>query len=614
MADPLNTANHSLIYRAVREVNLALAFEGVELDKPLTTRVKPGFNTACWTFNRDQHSIFMGDAVFPWERAKPMTDPERVNVYKALYRHELAHANSTVRDFPAMNAICRRAKCDFQLLNLFEDARIEHIERETTGNKLGWADFMAQELPNKDANQIFYSMIEKETREVAAEDPALLARVQSYYDRVVSCPDTLQLEPILKEWQIEFPPKQQDKQQGQGKGEGQPGSGQPEQGDGQPPPGTPGESPAKPAPYEGKDASVTADRGEMPLSVQLSNDSKFDEFSADTIDVKDLDPAKKDTSRGDNKDPNVRAQDSLEWDESKQLANMLKKAMQGINRSVSTDVPGKKMNLKGMTRPGAPMFRRKELQGRKSLNVLFVVDISGSMGGEPIKNGRLLAGALSILADQGLAEGKVMLSGSGYNDIFDLKEKDVKAKIEAIGATGGGEGFVDNFIKYQSFMKDRDAVLVFTDSNTERVDQEKLARNKIFPIGLYCGHDKNAPAQLAVNFKRFIVRDDIKELTFSLVQEFAKAAKTKAQGREPGMGGSNSGAALSKIAAGAKEGDAFRVSQGKVSFNGFDATAHVRELANVPAGVSLNAAHVREALRVAASPEHAPEKPADRSR
>lgn len=611
--------NHDLIYQAVREVSFDLAVAGIELDRPLTTRVKPGFNTAAWTFNRDQHTIFMGDAVFPWDRAKPLADADKLDVYKSLYRHELAHAAHTTRDFASMNAMCRRAKCEFQLLNIFEDARIEHLEREASGQQFGWANFMAAPPSGDSPTSIFFTMIEQETRDVVASDSALLERVQSYYDRVIAAPDTEALEPLLKEWTQEFKRDQdQQKDQGQqGQGEGQPGQGQGQQPDqsqdgqqqqqqgqgGTPSPGQeqtvqqPGQEAGKGEPA-GKSDSLTADRDELPMSAQLSNDVNYDQFSADTVDVKDLGPQQqKDHSRGDGGDGRVKEQDeSLEWGESKKLAAVLKKAMQGVNRSVASDVPSKKLNVKGMTRPGAPMFRRKELQGQKRLNLFFVVDISGSMDGEPIKNGRLLAGALHVLAEQGLAEGKILLSGSSYRDMFDLKDRDAREKIEAIGAIGGGEGFTKNFIDHRKDMEGRDAVLVFTDANTEKVDRDMLAKHKVYPIGLYCGTDKKAPDNLRENFDRNVVRDSIDELTFALVSEFGRAAKSQ------GRGTSSAARTLSKLAEGLN-GEAIRISQGRVQVGGVDATDAVRELAGLAPDAQVRAADVKQALKTAVQVE-----------
>lgn len=88
-------------------------------------------NTASWRPDGACDIITVGenfmDPCVESMRGKPGRAQQRC---RALLRHEAAHATYSDRDLPATAEACRNAGVPFSLLGLFEDARIEHLERE----------------------------------------------------------------------------------------------------------------------------------------------------------------------------------------------------------------------------------------------------------------------------------------------------------------------------------------------------------------------------------------------------------------------------------------------------------------------------------------------------
>lgn len=491
--------DQALIDEAVRTTLLERVIDGIYLDRPLTTRIKPAFETACWTFSRNEHHIFIGNAVFPMERARELATNERLALYQALFRHELAHAEYTVRDFDKVNRMCKRAGAPFMLFNVFEDCRIEQRVRDATGRPFGWATFMAQPMPAADALQLLFKMVEEERADVQCADTALLERVRGYRERIVAAPDALSLEPVLAEWVREFGHAQQKDKPGRSERPGEQGG------------------PGK----EAHEGPGPAGRGELPVGAQLADPERLAQFAQDCVEAGAPGRGKVEAT------PNLEQlgtgmlgrDGALDWQQAANVATVLRAAMAGTVRKTSTTEPTRRLNLRAMGRPDAPQYRRAELVGRKRLRVALVIDCSGSMNGEPIQAARVLAGALHLLQRAGLADGSVTLSGTQLSEHFELTEH---ARIEAISACGGGEGLERNLRKYLSQLRKADATLVFTDAQLTdgAIDKRALRTKGLTTTGLYVGAAADC-GTLDDYFDTTLVRANMEELAAALVRHFA---------------------------------------------------------------------------------------------
>ena len=188
-----------LISQAVEQVQQARAFAGrPALD--CRVLIKPGLDTAAWTTRGGRHLVFVGDRVLPWERARSMSDEQLRRFYAALIRHEMAHAEFTRPVFAQMRELCERTGTDFSTLNLLEDARVEHWEREVSGQPFGWEGFVRAPLEGREPRQLLHAMVEREATDVLAPDLSLAAQVALLYQQACRAADVLDLEPALRTW------------------------------------------------------------------------------------------------------------------------------------------------------------------------------------------------------------------------------------------------------------------------------------------------------------------------------------------------------------------------------------------------------------------------------
>jgi hypothetical protein len=528
--------DNPLIGKAVSQVLVDRVIADIYLDKPLEARIKANFDTACWTYDKDKHYIFVGDNILPAERIARdnLTDAEKVDLYKAFMHHELAHAHWTARNFKLINAMCEKAGAPFSLFNLMEDCRIEEKHRQVYGQPLGWKRFSSGPVVDNGAPQaLLFKMVEEETPDVEASSPELYEKVRAFYDRIIAAPDSLSLRPILKEWADTFKEQSQQKQQQSGNsGQANAGSSQsnPSQGQGQP----------KASPEDGQKpagGNALSDREEMSVGQQLAqNPDKLAQFMQDSVDAQEAagqTPSGNPRAKGVDKDTAAykfaSRPNRIDPAEVDKLASQLAKLMTTLERQVSSTEPTQRLNKRAIGNPNLPGYKKKELPKKKKLNITLIVDCSGSMGGQPEQDATTLAAALHLLALRGFVEGKVIASTSNQCWAYDIKDE--KAVTE-VYARASAEGLERSMGLNEQQLRHSDAVLVFTDGQLadSPVDKKLWHAKGIHTIGLYTGSMEHSE-YLQQYFDKSIIRENIAELGFALQKQFAKTGLSKDGGR-----------------------------------------------------------------------------------
>lgn len=177
--------------------------------------------TASWTSDsHGNHIIKLGK-----EAHKLIEDISRRNVAGltglniALLRHEAGHGLYTSRD-NSLPAKAAAMGIPFRLLNLFEDARIEHKDRQecrdgaSDSNRwFGWRRWVGCMAETDNPIKLFWSHVNSErshrtgnvTRAVGALAGLKSRHILAYYNEATTAPTTEALLPILKRWVAEFP-------------------------------------------------------------------------------------------------------------------------------------------------------------------------------------------------------------------------------------------------------------------------------------------------------------------------------------------------------------------------------------------------------------------------
>ncbi|MBM3825059.1 MAG: hypothetical protein FJ404_19640 [Verrucomicrobia bacterium] len=190
-------------------------------------RIIQGFETAAWRIGRDghgrYHDIEIGSAFHLQCVDRIRGHPRKLQRYcESLLRHEAAHGLFTEQDLDSIVRSARAVGVPLVLMNLLEDARVEHLERERsrdprTGKpwRFHWWCFNGALTETNRPSRYLWSLINKEASSwsrYSAGAPRWLGKAGSdvrirdhYYHQAIHAARTSDLIPLGQEWMAEFP-------------------------------------------------------------------------------------------------------------------------------------------------------------------------------------------------------------------------------------------------------------------------------------------------------------------------------------------------------------------------------------------------------------------------
>lgn len=387
-------------------------------------------------------------------------------------RHERQHARHTPQDLKQVNRDLRVLGIPFQMFNLFEDARIEHLSRLELEEPFDWMMFEDLAPTDHPAN-IFLRCIQLEgapdQEALDSEEPFkaddertvghVADSVKSYYERACGCTTAEQLYPVITEFLEEFkedlkPPAPEEGEDGED-GEDGDGSGGSSGAKGKKKKGKKGEDDDSGESGEGEDDGSEADdrAGDLSTAAEAAEegDSFFETFEADAEVVGGTDAEGKAAEEGakaklkgeDKSKPKGKGipggqgiPGSVEPEESggaAQESDFLAKRAGAIDEAyqkrvdgltamlmrmfkthslpAATEAPGQRMSSRHLAHGELRWLHRKVFGGKGKRKYSIVYDCSGSMAGKPDREGKLFLLALNNLAKRGFLEGSLILSG-----------------------------------------------------------------------------------------------------------------------------------------------------------------------------------------------------------
>lgn len=478
-------------------------------------------------------------------------------------RHERGHARNTPQDMKQVNRDLRTLGIPFMYFNLFEDARMEHIERHAMG-PFDW--MMFEDLaPADNPHNIFLRCIQfegepdrvaLESEEPYAKDPGrtvghIAESVESYYKRACACPTAEHLYPIITEFLAEFkddlPPPPPD----EGAGEGGGGSGKGKKS------GTPGGE------EEDDDYNGAGERaGDLSTAAEAAEkgDEFFEDFDKDAEIVggtdeegKAAEEAAKDKLKGEGKSPPPKGgggkgqgiPESIEPQASggraserffltkragemddvyakrvDNLTGMLMRMFKAHTLPAALEAESHRMSGRHLARGEIRWVHKRVFGGKGKRKYSIVYDCSGSMGGRPDREGKLLLLALNNLAKRGFLEGTLVLSGwvdgqPGWLSYpFPVKDE----LILRINPHHSSEGLQDALKDNLKHIKGMDDVFVVTDACIcdAPIDRGYFAKHRVWPVGLYVGSSEMAET-MNRHFPQNIIRDTIEQVVEAML-------------------------------------------------------------------------------------------------
>lgn len=482
--------------------SLLLPEEPFELGAPLKVYFKPGFTTACWYFLNNTHRIIIGLGILEREELNMLVEDSALRAYcGAFFHHEQAHALFTARERDKeLQDELRAFGCPFKLYNLFEDARIEHLYRGAIrGFSFGWLSVEPQ-APLTNALNMFFSLVQNEGKRPPAYDELLppyqqdFRTVQRFYERACACKDSFDLLELLREWGEVF--------------------------------GLPAQEESVPG---------FALQGEMLLGSRLAQNPALEgEFLYDAFELSDsaeqdgfeeLLPSEVSSTRKSHSLLGSRG--PVDEQEAFKVVAQLKKLFRERTVFEKTRSPAKHISARALIRDPYP-FRVRNILSKKKKAVVVIVDCSGSMQGHPAVHGRTLVWALSLLAQQGLVSGKVVLSkvqgGQALHSVHELPM--MLSEVERIPCDGEGEGLQSAMATNMGLLKKADSIFVYTDAQItdSPISLPSFRRHGIITTGLYCSGARNLPQSVVEDkmreyFDRQIVRGNVEELVKVIVTQ-----------------------------------------------------------------------------------------------
>lgn len=504
------------IEAAVREEVLAGILAGRDVEEELLIRIKPGFNTGCWTWV-PPHRIYIGSGIFDNPQVREgLTDEQRVRYTGAYVRHEQGHAQFTERDLKAVQGRLNVKRLPFGLWNLFEDARMEAHYRRRHEIRFEWLEFersdfdpkQVQSLPTL-ASAMLFALIQSEG-EIAAESlqkhasevgcstcrdeargtcrtaESVARSVLGYYAEACSQKDALALLPIMRRWVDEF---------------------------------------GLPPPEAGGGAGGAG--GDLELSMMLQTDPEaLEEFDKGAKDIngKEIPGGKKtpeeliDLPEGGTSNLLVGAGAHIDESRVAVIVQHLRKLFLERVRVEYSETPAKRISARHCATERPP-YRHRTVTGRARRRFELVVDCSGSMSGLHIEEGRVFVAALSALAREGKVEGHVILSvGHGA---FHWERFRLPMSLESIGkieAFGSAEGLEYALRANIDVLRGADFVCVYTDGCiTDRpIQKDWLNGRGVHTTGLFVG-DAGYLSELQKYFDRSLIREDIEALAGAML-------------------------------------------------------------------------------------------------
>lgn len=504
------------IEAAVRDEVLAGILAGRDVEEELLIRIKPGFNTGCWTWV-PPHRIYIGSGIFDNPQVREgLTDEQKVRYTGAYVRHEQGHAQFTERDLKAVQSRLKSESLPFGLWNLFEDARMEAHYRRKHEIRFGWLEFersdfdpeQVKSLPmlasamlfaliqsegeisaeslERHAAEVSCSVCRDEARGVDRTAESVAKSVLGYYTEACAQRDALGLLPIMRRWADEF---------------------------------------GLPPPQESGGAGGAG--GDLELSMLLQADPEArEQFEQGTKDIngKEIPGGKKtpeelvDLPEGGTSDLLVGHGAPIDERRVAIIVRHLRKLFQERIRVEYTETPAKRISARHCATERPP-YRHRTVTGTARRRFELVVDCSGSMSGLHIEEGRVLIAALSTLAREGKVEGHVILSVG--HDTFHWQRFRLPMSLESIGkiaAFGAAEGLEYTLRSNIDVLRGADFVCVYTDGCiTDRpIQKDWLHQRGIHTTGLYVG-DAGYLSDLQRYFDRSLIREDIEALAGAML-------------------------------------------------------------------------------------------------
>ena len=199
----------------------------------------------------------------------------------------------------------------------------------------------------------------------------------------------------------------------------------------------------------------------------------------------------------------------------------LLKAFQGKGNQVKIVTPTKRMSSKDIATDRDKCYIRKTGDKGKHINLNFLIDMSGSMGGSPVKNAVKLVYLFNQLAKEGYVKMSVLYSTTNTNYRLDLPATD--AEILALNRVQSAEGLAKTIHAHADVIRGVNTIcLTDGDIVDEAIDKGFWSKHRSISTGIYVNSSLTSyteyTGKLNKWFNHSIVRKSLDELIEWLIR------------------------------------------------------------------------------------------------
>ena len=504
---------------------------------PCVLAAKPCGGTAAWTWDAAAkcHNItldpnYTDTVTRKWRRAHSRR--AYIAYGTAMIRHERWHGELTERDFDKIREAVALEEVPFSLLNIFEDARIEHCARVAEGAPFEWSRWNALRSETAHPAELFFDRIKREASTVyspyrclwngaatvqrlrngVAESATRTSQVvDDFYCEVIAAPSTLDVLALCVDWVATFPEAKTPEELGITSS-----------GCGYSPSGAVAGKITAPTEYTG--TFTTADVGSLPAyelapldgflqggtnCVTLSDDEFRDRFGCSAAIVADTE----------------RIAGHYELD-TRRIANVSGRLARLLG---AVDAPRQRLAQSGARVVplnavlGEPMAFRTPTATHGKRRIVAIFDQSGSMAHDWRDHGAIFAAALQTLAQRGVVDVDIILTG-GHRSAKVPRAFPARL-FGRFACSEGCESIDRTLVKWKPSIVAADTVLIYTDGQLTDGDVNAghwrsqgvdLIGCTVTPSAEYS--EKIVRAALTKYFARAIMAASGEELATAIVQ------------------------------------------------------------------------------------------------
>lgn len=168
------------------------------------------------------------------------------------------------------------------------------------------------------------------------------------------------------------------------------------------------------------------------------------------------------------------------------------------------------------------IYKTKKGNNGKHLKMNIIVDMSGSMDGEPVKNATEIIYIFNEIANAGYLEGSVLFSDT--HGKCKIKFPMPRKMIGHMNQTGGGEGLGKNLKWFLTELKEVDTNICMTDGQLtdDPILKELYKKEKVEMFGVYVNKNAKDVTEYTGSLNRWftksIVRTSVEELCEKIIQ------------------------------------------------------------------------------------------------